>query len=219
MAAHLFLFPCTWIYARSQRKERKILSIIRQVDRPRLMVCKSYSVTAGRTWPWSPYLRGFLQNSFSVNSQSPYQECWTLALSILRNCGPTPPPPPHAALSPCSHTRHQPLPLLWRSDVVEPECERRSAYARITGYTKLQQLRVAVQHTVASWDVFIWGPKRQSSKCLHLRRNNFHEQNVKWDCLHHMILLNRLSSLSILNSDEALYFSAGSHAPCFSLLI
>ena len=46
-----------------------------------------------------------------------------------------PPPPPnththtttptttHAALSPCSHTRHQPLPLLWRSDLVEPECE------------------------------------------------------------------------------------------------
>lgn len=39
----------------------------------------------------------------TVNSQSPYQECWTLALSILRNCGPLSLPPTlhcHPALIP-----------------------------------------------------------------------------------------------------------------------
>lgn len=90
----------------------------------------------------------------TVNSRSPYQECGTLALSILRNSGPpfSSPPPmllhchpaliPHTNLSLCSEGQ-----ICWSRSV-----RGTVAYDTINGHTKLQHLQVIIQHTGLSVD-------------------------------------------------------------------
>lgn len=93
----------------------------------------------------------------TVNSRSPYQECGTLALSILRNSGPpfsssSSSPPmllhchpaliPHTNLSLCSEGQ-----ICWSRSV-----RGTVAYDTINGHTKLQHLQVIIQHTGLSVD-------------------------------------------------------------------
>lgn len=157
-------------------RENRANPLCRTKDGPSpLRVCKSYSVSVGSRPSWA-YLRGFCR----IRSQQ-----LTVNLPI-RNAGlwlclfwetVVPFPSPRAALSPCSHTRHQPLPLLWRSDLVEPECKRHSANARITGYTKLpqQQHKTLCHQRIVSKILLIsiWGPQCFSStyRWLQLHRN------------------------------------------------
>lgn len=119
------------------------------------------SISAGSKQPSLANLRGFLRNLSrpAANSQSPYQECWTLALSILRNSGPRPHPPallhchpaaiPGTNLSPCSEGHIQ----------RGPANKRRRAYSRITGYTSFQRL-----HAVACHELPEYGHRRGSAR-------------------------------------------------------
>lgn len=137
------------------------------------------------------------------------------------------PPPPHAALSPCSHTRHQPLPLLWRSDLVEPECE-----------STLLTPESLDTHNNSSymWQYHTLCYQRRVSRhtsCFHLRpearelettlpavsRDNWNQTKTTFQILPHISWIRRRSCVIAFKFEWGTLLCGQNHAPCFSLLI